>query len=552
MGLLIAYSGDWPRGCELAERGLKLNPNLPGMYNYTAWHDAYDRKDYRRALDLALKLNTPDNFYQHAVLAMCYAQLGEMDAAHKSLQEMLVLKPDYGKVARQLHGKWIQPELVEQLMDGLRKAGLEIAAADDASAALPEPSKSSAPTAGPARGDEGFWVAVLPFKYRGTDSALAALAEGFAEDIVTGLSRFSYLRVISRGSTLCFTDAAYDVRAAGKELGARYVLEGSLRQAGTQLRVTVQLVDAVTGAHLWAETYERGFSPESAFVTQDDLVPRIVATIADVHGILPRSMSAVLRTRDPAELTSYENVLRSFTYSERLTPDELAAARHGVELAVRQAPANGDAWAMLAWLCLQDHAQGFNLQDDALARGLAAAQRAVEVAPANHFAHFGLAQAFFFHKEYQSFRNAAERAVALNSMDGYSMAFVGELLTYTGDSERGLELAGRAKQLNPHHPGWYWYADFYDAHSRRDYRGAIGFLLKANLPGHWGFQAGLAACHARLGELDAARKALRELTRLRPEFASIARGEFAKWWAPEYVEHFIDGLRKAGLDVPAA
>ncbi|MGB7737468.1 MAG: TIR domain-containing protein [Steroidobacteraceae bacterium] len=552
MGLLIAYSGDWPRGCELAERGLKLNPNLPGMYNYTAWHDAYGRKDYRRALELALKLNTPDNFYQHAVLAMCYAQLGKMDAAHKSLQEMLALKPDYGKVARLLHGKWIQPELVEQLMDGLRKAGLEIAAEDDASAALPESSKSSEPTLVPARGDEGFWVAVLPFKYRGTDSALTALAEGLAEDIVTGLSRFSYLRVISRSSTLRFTDAAFDVRAAGKDLGARYVLEGSLRQAGTQLRVTVQLVDAVTGAHLWAETYERAFSPESAFVTQDELVPRIVATIADVHGILPRSMSAVLRTRDPAELTPYEAVLRSFTYSERVTADELAAALSGLELAVKRAPANGDAWAMLAWLCLQDHAQGFGVQPDSLARGLAAARRAVEAAPSNHLAHFGLAQAFYFRKEFESFRNAAERAVALNPMDGYSIAFVGELLTYTGDWKRGLELAGRAKQLNPHHPGWYWYADFYHAHLQGDFRGAIANLLRANMPGHWGFHAGLAACHAQLGERDAAGKALLELLRLRPDFAATVRAEFAKWWSPEYVELFIDGLRKAGLTVPPA
>jgi adenylate cyclase len=413
--------------------------------------------------------------------------------------------------------------------------------------AAPVAAQPSAPATGAARAEDGFWVAVLPFKYAGANADLTALAEGLSEEIVTGLSRFSYLRVISRSSTSRYAGQAIDVRTVGKELGARYVMEGSLRQAGAQLRVAVQLIDAVTGAHLWAETYERGFSPDSAFATQDELVPRIVATIADVHGILPRSMSAVLRTRDPAELTPYEAVLRSFTYSERLTADELAAARHGVELAVGQAPENGDAWAMLAWLCLQDHAQGFNLRDDSLARGLAAAQRAVEVAPANHFAHFGLAQAFFFHKEYQSFRNAAERAVALNPMDGYSIAFVGELLTYTGDSKRGLELAARAKQLNPHHPGWYWYADFYDAYSRRDYRGAVGFVLKANLPGHWFFHAALAAAHGQLGEREAAGKALRELIRLRPEFASIARGEFAKWWAPEYVEHFIDGLRKAGV-----
>jgi len=549
MGLLIAYSGDWPRGCELAERGLQLNPNLPGMYNYTAWHDAYGRKDYRRALDLALKLNTPDNFYQHAVLAMCYAQLGEMDAAHKSLQEMLALKPDYGKVARQLHGKWIQPELVEQLMDGLRKAGLEIAAADDASAALPESSKSPAPTPVTARGDEGFWVAVLPFKYRGTDNALTALAEGFAEDIVTGLSRFSYLRVISRSSTLRYTDAAFDVRTVGKEIGARYVMEGSLRQAGTQLRVAVQLVDAVTGAHLWAETYERHFSPESAFVIQDELVPRIVATIADMHGVLPRSMGEIVRNRDPALLSPYEGVLRSFAYSQRVTADELGAALHGVELAVVKAPAYADAWAMLAWLCLQDYAQGFSLKPDSLARGLAAARRAVDAAPSNHLAHAVLAQAFFFHKEFQRFRIAAERAVALNPMDGYSIAFLGELLTYTGDWKRGLELAGRAKQLNPHHPGWYWYADAYHAHSQGDFRGAIACLLRANMPGHWGFHAMLAAAHGQIGERDAADKALQELLRLRPDFAATVRAELAKWWTPEYVEHFIDGLRKAGLDV---
>jgi adenylate cyclase len=243
-------------------------------------------------------------------------------------------------------------------------------------------------------------------------------------------------------------------------------------------------------------------------------------------------------------------VLRSFTYSERVTADELAAALRGVELAVKRAPANGDAWAMLAWLCLQDHAQGFGVQPDSLARGLAAARRAVEAAPSNHLAHFGLAQAFYFRKEFESFRNTAERAVALNPMDGYSIAFVGELLTYTGDWKRGLELAGRAKQLNPHHPGWYWYADFYHSHLQRDFRGAIASLLRANMPGHWGFHAGLAACHAQLGERDAAGKALLELLRLRPDFAATVRAEFAKWWTPEYGELFIDGLRKAGLEVP--
>ena len=115
---------------------------------------------------------------------------------------------------------------------------------------------------------------------------------------MTGLSRFSYLRVIARSSTSRYANEAVDVRAAGKELGARYVMEGSLRQAGGKLRLAVQLVDAITGAHLWAENYERPFSPETVFELQDDLVPRIVSMVADMNGILPRSMSEAVRSRD--------------------------------------------------------------------------------------------------------------------------------------------------------------------------------------------------------------------------------------------------------------
>ena len=132
--------------------------------------------------------------------------------------------------------------------------------------AHPSPASRRASTddgSGAARAEEeGFWVAVLPFKYRGANADLTALAEGLSEEIVTGLSRFSYLRVIARSSTAGDTRArrrTCDPPAA--RLGARYVMEGSLRQAGTTLRLAVQLVDAVSGAHLWAENYERTVQP---------------------------------------------------------------------------------------------------------------------------------------------------------------------------------------------------------------------------------------------------------------------------------------------------
>lgn len=400
-----------------------------------------------------------------------------------------------------------------------------------------------------AREEQGFWVAVLPFKWRGANAELEALAEGLSEEIVTGLSRFSYLRVIARGSTLRYANQTTDLRTVGKELGARYVMEGSLRQARSVLRVAVQLVDASTGAHLWAETYNRTFSPEAVFELQDDLVPRIVSTVADWYGVLPHSMSEAVRLKAPDQLSSYEAVLRSFGYYERITPEEHAAVRAGLERAVQQAPGNADGWAMLSMMYGEEHRFGFNAQPDPLGRSLQAARRAVDAAHANHFAWLALAQALFFRKEFDVFRDAAERAIALNPMDGSTVEYMGHLIAFSGDWEHGCGEAERARQLNPNHPGWYWAVPFLDAYRKGDYRGARTFILKGNQPGHYFMQALVAALYGQLGEREAAEKTLRKLLSLKPDFALIGRNEFGKWYLPELVEHLIDGLRKAGLAI---
>jgi TolB-like protein len=551
MGRLMAYTGDWKQGCAMVERAAELNPRHPGWYWFPLFYNAYRQGDFTTALSVALKINLPHFYYSHVVLAAAYGQLGELEAAGGALRELLVLRPDLALTGRDDLARWYPPELVAHLIDGLRKAGLEIGGEKGTTVPATDLAPSSSAGSSAARAAEGFWVAVLPFKYSGTNADLTVLAAGLSEDIVTGLSRFSYLRVIARSSTSRYMNEAVDVRAAGKELGARYVMEGNVRQAGGKLRLAVQLVDAVSGAHLWAESYERPFSPETVFELQDDLVPRIVSMVAGMNGILPRSMSEAVRSRTPEQLSPYEAVLRSFAYLERVTPEELAVARSGLELAVGKAPGYADAWAMLALLCLQDYAQGFNLQADSLARGSDAARRAVEAGPSSPLASFSLAQALFFQKEFESFRNVAERAAALNPMDGNSLAFLGELLTYAGESERGLALAERAKRLNPHHSGWYWYADYYNAYRQGDDRGALHFALKINLPGHWGMHVATAAACGQLGQRDAAEKALRELLKVRPNLAATLRSDLAKWWEPEYVERLIDGLRKAGLDVPA-
>ena len=145
----------------------------------------------------------------------------------------------------------------------------------------------------------------------------------------------------------------------------------------------MQLVDAVSGTHLWAETYERNFSPESVFELQDDLVPRIVSTVADQYGILPRSMSDALRSKTEEQLTPEEAVLRTFSYFTRITPEEHASVREILERAVREAPNHADSWAMLSMIYRGEFAQGFNAGSNPLDRALTAAQRAVDLAPAH-------------------------------------------------------------------------------------------------------------------------------------------------------------------------
>ncbi len=552
LGELLTYAGSAERGMQLVGRAKQLNPNHPGWYWFADFYHAFSQGDYRSAQSFALKAKLRGNPLAPMFLAAACGQLGDVEGGAMAAAELVKFRPELPALMRKQVAKVWNAEYGERFLEGLRKAGLEMGEDRGKPTATPSPATIVATTSGEARAavreNEGFWVAVLPFKYSGGNADLTTLVEGLTEEIVTGLSRFSYLKVIARSSTERFASGAGDVRSAGKDLGARYVMEGSLRQAGTKLRLAVQLVDTATGAHLWAENFERTFSPDSVFELQDDLVPRIVSTVADMNGMLPRSMSEAVRDRDPEQLSPYEAVLRSFEYFERVTPEDLAAARPALEAAVRKAPAYADAWAMLALLHVQDYAQGFNLDADALTSGTAAARRAVAAAPSNHLAHFSLAQALFFQKEFQSFRNAAARAVELNPMDGNSLALLGEFLTYSGDAERGLALADRAKQLNPAHPGWYWHANFNHAYRQGDYRGALGFALKSNMTENWGRHVLIAAAYGQLGEREQAAKAVRDLLRLRPDIGATVQREAAKWFDPEYGERLLEGLRKAGLE----
>src|SRR5438552_3792890 len=558
LGLQIVHTGEFERGTAIVRRAMELNANHAGWMHFAPLWDHFHKGEYEEALGCANRVDVPGLFWPFLVMASACGHLGRRAEAAAAVRDLLALDPEFAAHARSYVGTWhFASGLMDPILEGLRKAGLAIP--ENGSSDTPKRNETTTAKANraksgmdaeAARTDEGFWVAVLPFKYSGSNADLTSLAEGLTEDIVTGLSRFSYLKVIARSSTGRYANESVDIRSAGKELGARYVMEGSLRQAGAKLRLAVQLVDAVSGAHLWAENYERIFSPDAVFELQDELVPRIVSTIADHYGVLAHSMSESLRSKAPEQLSPYEAVLRSFGYYERLTPDEHATARVGLERAVQQLPDYADGWAMLSIIYGEEYKYGFNARPDPLARALEAARRATDAASSNHFAYLALAATLFFLKEFEAFRSAAERAVTLNPIDSGTQAHLGTLISLAGDWERGCALVDRAIQLNPKHPGWYWFPAFYNAYRKSDYRGALNVAVKINMPRFYATHLVTAAAYGQLGEHDAAGKALRELLVLWPDFGVSAREEMGKWFDPDLAEHMLDGLRKAGLSIP--
>ncbi len=551
MGLLMACSGDWDHGCELVESAMQLNPRHAGWLHTAIFANAYRQGKYEEALQSALRINTPGYFHAHAMRAAALGQLGQRDAARKAVQDLMALRPDFAHAARQEYFKFFDAELVERIVDGLRKAGLEIAGKEGAVAPALEVSHSSTQnSSGAVRAEEGFWVAVLPFRGASGDADLEALADGLTEAVTTGLSRFPYLQVIAHNSAMAYKGRAADIRTVGRELGARYVIEGSIRKSGRAIRVNGQLMDAVNGTQLWAEAYDRDVSGAGTFQVQDDLTDHIVTSVADGYGVLVRSMAAPTRDRKVAELSASELVLRYYAFMQQVNPQEHALLRAGLERALEREPNHATAWACLSNLYQLEYFDRFNPQEKPLERAREAAWRAVKIDPACQMGWKEVAAVHFFSRDFTAFRETAERAMSLNPRDSSTLAMMAIMIAFSGDWERGVALAQRAIDLNRHHPGWYHNVAFHHYYRKRDYEAALQAAKKINMPEfHWMHLATAAAC-GMLGRHEEARTAIESLRKYNPTFLDLENvREDVGMWDPDKgeVEQLLQGLQKAGL-----
>jgi TolB-like protein len=397
----------------------------------------------------------------------------------------------------------------------------------------------------------GPTIAVLPFANLSGNPEQDYFADGVTEDIITALAQFQPFGVVARNSIFRYRDQAADVREVARELGADYLVEGSIRRADERIRVTVQLLDGANGRHLWGETYDRDLTAADVFAIQDEITNQVATTIADDHGIVSRARSKQARGKGTNELSSYECVLKLYEYDRVVTEEAHRAALECLERTVKSDPNYSDAWAALAEIYGDSHALGYNPVPGALDLALEAARRAQALDSTSQFAQYALAYVYFYRRDLENTLVNMEKLVRLNPNNAWYLGFAGWALAYTGQWDRGREMVEKAAKLNPYQPTWLLYPLIFDHYRKGEYELALAMAQKLDLPDFFWTPLSFAIIYGQLGRLDEARAALAEALAQQPDFAERPRHYIGAYVFPEdVIEQMMDGLRKAGLSDP--
>jgi len=395
-------------------------------------------------------------------------------------------------------------------------------------------------------------IAVLPFENLSDSRDQDYFSDGLSEEIITGFSRFQELSVLSRHTSFKYRGEQIDIRKLRSEIGADYLLEGSVRQAEKKIRVTARLLETVHGTSLWNEVYNRELSVENIFDVQAEISDHAVAAIAVPYGVIQRTRQTRLRKAEVCSLNVYELVLQFYQYWSGA--DELhAEIRQGLEYSVISEGSFSCAWAALALLYLDEYRLPINPQPDAeppLDRAMRAASKAVELNSDCPMAQQALFCTHFHRHEIDEFLSAGERALQLNSNHSDMLADLGLNLYFIGDRERGLALAEKAIRLSPIHPGWYHCARCTHLFWMEDYKEALKELRKFNMPQHYAYHLLLAGTCAHLGRQEEVQNAVSCLTKYHAAFVANPRFELRKWNIDEdLIDALFEGLRLAGMEL---
>ena len=388
-------------------------------------------------------------------------------------------------------------------------------------------------------------IAVLPFENLSSDSEQGYFADGVVEDIITGLSRVKWLTVIARNSSFVYRGRAADPRQVGRELAVRHVLQGSVRKFEDRIRIATQLVEAASGAQVWAERYDRLLG--DLFALQDEIAMSVVGAIEP--GLRKAEIERVRRKR-PETLDAYDLVLRALPHLYKLMPEGSAPAIPLLERALELEPGYPLAHAMLAW-CLHVRFSRGGLSKEDRAASICHARAALAGGSDDALALAIAAFVIWFdeHDTAAAFE-LFDRALALSPSNVVALCTSAVALAWSGESERALEHAQRALELSPFDAlNYLSYLALSGASFRLARYDAAASWARRALEANPGFSvpyAYLAAALARLARDEEAKAAVAALLGLDPAF-TIRRYRVTVGVNPEVFEDFSEAWRRAGL-----
>ncbi len=388
-------------------------------------------------------------------------------------------------------------------------------------------------------------IAVLPFVNMSGDPKQEFFSDGITEDIITALSKVPMLFVIARNSTFTYKGKAVKVKQISEELGVQYVLEGSVQRSDNRVRITAQLIDALTGHHIWAERYDRDL--KDIFALQDE-VTRNILTAMQVK--ITEGEQALHRDKGIRNLNCYLKLLEGRNYSDRLDIEGNNLARRMGEEALVMCPESSSAYYLLAYTQTMDYWFGSAKSPrESLEKAIELAQKAIALDDAYAQAHGLLSFLYSIKREYEKALAEGQRAVALDPNGADVHAYYAMSLNYAGRPEEAIPLFQEAIRLNPLAPSTYFQMLGHALRITGRFEEAVSAYKKAlqRAPNSITAHIALVATYSMMGREKEARAEAAEVLRLNPKFTMDDYVKALPYKDQSVVDRYVDACRKAGL-----
>jgi adenylate cyclase len=499
LGVILRFAGRVKEAIPMFERAIRLNPIPPASYLYQLALSYAFLGDYEKAIRLCKEglSKNPDDLVGRVTLIIAYGSLGREDEARSQVSELLRFDPKFS--LEQAAKTWPYKKETDRafVLAGLRKAGLP------EKPPLPLPDKPS--------------IAVLPFVNMSDDKSQEYFSDGLTEEIINALVKLPQVFVIARNSSFTYKGKSVDVRLVGREMGVKYVLEGSVRREGERIRVTAQLVDATTGNHLFSERYDR--EVKDLFALQDDITLKVMTAM---RVQLTEGEYARASAKGTKNLEAYLKAMQSYQQRQVLTKEGQARARQLAEEAIALDPGYAMAYCHLAAALGNEVTMGvYKNVPEILARSMELAHKAVALDNSLAQAHITLGFQYTLKKDFDQAIAEGERAVAQEPNSAEIVASLAAMLEWADRPEEAMPLFKKAMRLSPI-PQTMWLLNMASAHVRMgQYEESIP-ICKAVLqkqPDQEFAHIFLAIAYISTGREQEARAETAEILRVNPQFS---------------------------------